>query len=297
MHTCNESDFQVIDEFTIEGVVGEMNCDDNDVNQNSNKTYKNPELVNLIKKAIGSRSIVRFAELSGLSTSFLSRLLNNNLPSRPSKRSLCKMAKVEFENGVTLDKIFEVAGYIEGEERGTMRLFSSLGGIGKTETVPQYARTVTYPMSLLVNTLAQQNRFDMQFDISVQPGLFEVKIKTRNEMIVGLSAICEAEKEKASFSALQLSLIMAINMYNQQLKDKCFVIITNQETIYNTFGNGLQFPNDMKLCVVLTNDYHSFCKERWVESECLNEGGSDKEKTYQFVLPCNELNSDQTKIE
>jgi len=78
---------------------------------NKNKSNINlAEVARITKLAIGSRSCVDFANESGLSISFISRLINCNLPSIPSRKSLLKIA-VASEERVTCEQLLIAAGY------------------------------------------------------------------------------------------------------------------------------------------------------------------------------------------
>lgn len=244
------------------------------------ETYKNRILVDLLKKAIGSRSIIEFTTQCGLSISFVSRLLNNNLPSRPSKRSLLKMAG-NLLNGVTLSQLLVAAGY--EDDCGYIDEIMPANRQDSVQNLPSYTMEPTYAMSLLVNVLVESKQLAMPLDIAVQPGLFEVKGKADGKWIVGLPAICRSEEESIDsiFHTLQLSFIMALSMYSARRKDICFVIVTNQERIFNDFEVKADVMDNMELYCVLTKDYYRFCQEKRIPT--LTDGANQEIFQYRFL--------------
>lgn len=71
------------------------------------------ELARLARLCLGSTSTIQFSQRTGLSRSFLSALLNANLRSRPSRRSLEKMTSPNAspQNGITEAQLLKAAGY------------------------------------------------------------------------------------------------------------------------------------------------------------------------------------------
>ena len=70
-------------------------------------------VADLVRKAIGTRTITQFCEDSGLSVGYVSRLLNGKLKNTPSVRTLAKIARSSMDgdtNGV-LSKLLEICGY------------------------------------------------------------------------------------------------------------------------------------------------------------------------------------------
>ena len=238
---------------------------------NSRGTYVNRDLVTLLKKAIGSRSIIEFTNQCGLSISFVSRLLNNNLPSKPSKRSFLKMAK-HLNNGVTIMQLLEVAGYsVDYEyekalEHETLNEFSPC--------MRAFAEGPSYAMSLLVNVLVVKKLLIMPLNISLQPGLFEIESKVDGRCIVGLPAICGNDENdiEAVVQKTNLSFIMALDLYHSQKRDVCFVLITNQNAVMEAFGKNFHSANGFDVYAVMTSDYCSFSDEKHI---CFR---SDEEK-------------------
>lgn len=231
----------------------------------SKETYVNNNLISLLKKAIGSRSIIEFTNQCGLSISFVSRLLNNNLPSRPSKRSFLKMAP-NLGNGVTLSQLLTAAGYEEDFNFDYPKEAENETKLDFSMRSPSYITAPTYAMSLLVNVLVQSKQLTMPIDISVQPGLFEVKSKIDGKCLVGLPALCQKDADKINLMSqtLKRSFIMALDIYSEQLKNVCFVMITNQESIFEDFGSNLNAMDDIELYNVFTEDCYSFCREKQV---------------------------------
>lgn len=77
----------------------------------SRKEYT--ELNNLIRLAQGNRSLRTYAEMSGVSASNLSRILNGRMAKTPSREMLEKLTSEEAQpqNGITLESLLLAAGY------------------------------------------------------------------------------------------------------------------------------------------------------------------------------------------
>lgn len=70
-------------------------------------------LIQLIQLAKGDRSIRTYAEMSGISASNISRILNGKLAKTPSKEMLERLTSADAkpQNGVTLEDLLLEAGY------------------------------------------------------------------------------------------------------------------------------------------------------------------------------------------
>lgn len=77
------------------------------------KSYE--ELINLIKKAQGNKTLNQFALGSGVNAGHLSRILNGNFKNPPSPELLKKIAS-NSRGEVTYEELLKAAGYIENND-------------------------------------------------------------------------------------------------------------------------------------------------------------------------------------
>lgn len=221
----------------------------------------NPNLLaEFAQKCIGPRSITEFAKMSNLSSSFLSRLINGKLPARPSQRSILKLVNCAPRGVVSLSEVLNAAGYVYETSNYNSKTFEEIFG-----EVPSYAKDRAFTLTLLINALAAKDYVDNRMDITLQSGLFVIK-QTHNKDIIGLSAICDFDSVKVLSQSIKMSFLMAIDLFKEELKTICFVIITNQDVIYEEFGKDITFDKDMEIYTLLTKDYRSFSNQRIVTS-------------------------------
>lgn len=99
------------------------------------------ELARLARLCLGSTSTILFSQRTGLSRSFLSAVLNANLRSIPSKKSLEKMASPEAQpqNGITATQLLKAAGYQpDGPATATPAAPAKVDGSSFLNEVQQY---------------------------------------------------------------------------------------------------------------------------------------------------------------
>jgi repressor LexA len=81
------------------------------------------ELIDLLKKAQGSRTLNSYAQQANVSAGNLSRIMNGQ---KPTPEILKKLAE-KSHNGVTYTELMNAAGYIEGTSFSTPTLTAHLG--------------------------------------------------------------------------------------------------------------------------------------------------------------------------
>ena len=103
-------------------------------------------LANLVKKAIGNRSLAEFSEVSGISPSTLSRIINNKFTSPSSDSVIARIIEnIDPESGVTREDVLSAHGIAPllldagGEHSGKIdwsrTIVSGSAGSGKSATL------------------------------------------------------------------------------------------------------------------------------------------------------------------
>lgn len=73
------------------------------------RVYNKDDLILTVKKAMGNRNIKSFASDSGLSSDYISRLLNGKFENSPKRNTLEKIASASDD--VSLEELLQVSGY------------------------------------------------------------------------------------------------------------------------------------------------------------------------------------------
>ncbi len=248
-------------------------------------------LADLGRHAIGTRSISDFCKETGLSQSFVSKLINGRLTSVPTKRSLYKFAGPSShpENGITAERLLLAAGYslsdIESEKNNhsTAKNFS---GMSLADSIANYyARTPTAGLELFLNALISKG-YGMNYIVSFQPGLFTIKetspVSMLNNELVVIPAFCEdpAGMKAVKISALQ-RCVLALNFPREQ--DALYFIITNNRQMYNSLST-LSVISTMNMSILFTEDFENFKLQMILQPESDGYKPSNTKDSFPIML-------------
>ena len=121
------------------------------------QTYDKGKLAELSRLAIGGRTLREFANVSGLSEGFLSRLTTGKLQSAPTRRSLSKLTADSSwpQNGITFGDLMAAAGYEYAEPKPQERRWLAPGN---DDAVPAEVLTAAFPAYLTASTLEKSGQ-------------------------------------------------------------------------------------------------------------------------------------------
>lgn len=237
------------------------------ISRNNNvteQTYDRERLAELSKLAIGSRTLREFANQSGLSEGFLSRLTTGKLTSAPTRRSLAKLTAdmSKPQNGITLDDMMAAAGYLytASELKETRRNTS-----GDEETVPAKVQYAAFPAYLTALTLEASGQIGQRYSSENQREMFVLSPRGRKD-IVGIPAFCALDAVEDEIRETKRNLLMAYSIFADGIKDKFVVILTNQPEFYNNFDKVQLIGNDGEFYITLTEDFKNFTEQRPVQT-------------------------------
>jgi hypothetical protein len=100
-------------------------------------SFNRQQFADLLKKAIGSRSINQFALHCGVSAAYVSRLVRQVTQTPPNPPIIAKIAN-KAHNAVTYTQLMEAAGYLSATDEHTLRETS-------VPYAPDLAEILTYP--------------------------------------------------------------------------------------------------------------------------------------------------------
>jgi len=70
---------------------------------------------NLLKEAIGDRTTPKYADLTGVNRTYISKLLNEKLSSPPSPKIIKRLASDAYNN-LLYEDLMDAAGYLDHQE-------------------------------------------------------------------------------------------------------------------------------------------------------------------------------------
>lgn len=249
------------------------------------QAYDKAKLAELSRLAIGGRTLREFANQSGLSEGFLSRLTTGKLESAPTRRSLTKLTAdtSKPQNGITLGMMMAAAGYeyTEPEPQERRRLAP-----GEGEAMPAVVLTAAFPAFLAASTLEGSGQLGQRYSSENQREMFVISSKSDKD-IVGIPAFCALDAVEDEIRETKRNLLMAYSIYADEISGKFVVILTNQPEFYKNFDSGRVVGTDGEFYIALTEDFHRFTQQRPVRSTGINgEPASNPQgpATYDFTM-------------
>lgn len=244
------------------------------------------ELSRLAKLCIGSRTLVEYSRLTGLSTSFLSRIVNasENL-ARPTKRSLLRFTGEDdgyAENGVTSGQLLAAAGYETDEvdeQKSKPEPASEGDGLTAADAIVSFysPKSPFSPVTMLINALLKRG-MTARFDLNFRPSAFSIGKAGRE--LTALPAFCpEEQKAKDSVKvAVMTSLITSI-----QRSSDAYLVMTDNLKLYDEFKDVLPPIEGKTLSILYTADYEGFSKQTFIGQKNWICDGKSKGLTVDLV--------------
>lgn len=225
-------------------------------------------LAELGSKLIGKQRIDDFCKETGLSRSYVSRLLNKRLDAKPRRRSILRMFGnyANERNGVTINDLLTAAGY--DSEKGnlsdeTTTQYADDGLLSLSDSIAiHYAENPTFGLSLFLNALIKMH-YEHVFTIAYQPGMFTVKPNSEEHVLCVIPAFCyDPQGLKAVVLSALSRIIMALN-FPHNLSNTYYFIMTNRKEIFDEFRNYKVIEN-MKLSVLLVGNQENEIKNQYL---------------------------------
>lgn len=253
-----------------------------DTNISSSEKYIKPELffnkerlAELSKLAIGGRTLKDFSKISGLSEGFLSRLTTGKLKSAPTKRSLVKLMSCKPQNGITLNDVMNAAGYqFEG----------AINEQKEENILPENISTAAFASYITAAALEKSGQLEQDYLLRNRRDIFIIMPKQGKD-IIGIPAFCFNDSSvDDEIKDIKWRLMMALSIYQDESKDKFFVILTNQKSLYENFDKNKIVGIDGEFYIALTEDCMNFSEQRPVKTIDINGKPENLKKKASYDL-------------
>lgn len=233
----------------------------------SKDTGENVANIALIKKVIGNRTITQFCEDSGLSSGYVSRLLNNKLTTKPTVRTLAKIscAGEDRDEKDTLSVMLRAYGHklnddeIIREIRIAKKTSKVLEEERSTASLGRYGsiNLDASAMGLLFSNLMMMGvSLGNVEHLGVKDGIeFCVESDDVNRVIAipgvnGNDNLLEIRTERDILSKL-------LKFVSRQKEASLYVVLTDQEDVYNYISGVIGNSVDSAAYVLLLSKGHS----------------------------------------
>ncbi|MCD8013349.1 MAG: hypothetical protein LUG99_09265 [Lachnospiraceae bacterium] len=248
------------------------------------------ELSRLSRLCVGSRTLVDYSKLTGLSTSFISKIVNasDNL-ARPTKRSLRRFtgANNEYaENGITAEQLFTAAGYEPDETDNPEPCFpraAQNSGLRAADAVASVysSKSPVFPLEVVLKALVGKGMVP-DFTISFKPSSFTIKGNSEEELTV-IPALC-ADNEKR---AIVESTAMA-NLVTSFRNDRIlYFFLTDNQLLYEDLCSLLKPSEEKIISVLYTADDKEITDQKFIVSDeqmrWIRDNGQIKEMPLSLV--------------
>lgn len=241
------------------------------MNSALNNTYDRERFAGLVSRLKGNRSIMEMSCDTGISVSFLSKALSQNLPTRPSKRIIRRLldSDVRPQADVTYSEFLESCGYDAAEDTvGKKDLIPIIAGRADKriphissllDAISFYYDTlpITQAQCLLTNMLIAKG-MGPKLDIRLRGGFFEIEDPAQGVCCVGISGFCQ---DKSGVEAVKMAIRTKIfdalcsDEGSVKTMDKSFYILVDDLELYNYCVEKLPPLHVRGMMVIYTDDY------------------------------------------
>lgn len=225
----------------------------------TNKEYDATKLAELLRKCRGTRTTTEFSKETGVSITYLTKLLNGNSPSRPSKKYLRRISYPKYGQNNSCDVSYEAllraAGYSDEEIDTAVVLKQS------SIELPIEAKRKSFPISFMIDNLFASGEINNGFEIfnSDDDGWFT--INTMESKILCVPALYDGaeliDKEQRIANDFMIAVLTQKNL------DK-YYILTNQRNLVDDIKKVLPKLPGIDLYILITNDYHTISERELV---------------------------------
>lgn len=246
----------------------------NSIGTEKNTAYDRRRYAYLVRLLQGSRTVATMAKDTDLSSSFISKSINSQLPTRPTPRSLRKLTNPDSkpQANVKISDLFEACGYQsqKGDTYEEDRLLSVDTGDAERRTTSPFEaishyfdnKPSTLAMAMLSNALVAAG-IGPQLDIKLHNTYFEIADGSSGFSAIGIQALCQDDTgARAMQLVIKARLCDALCDERAGLpaKDRIFYIVTDHKDIFRYCAERLNIPARGTV-VLLTEDYEHFCEE------------------------------------
>lgn len=232
----------------------------------------------VVRETIGRRTITQFCEDSGLSVGYVSRLLNGKLKSKPSVRTLAKIAaSVEDKDKKSVfEALLHICGYsmrteemkreIQIAERtsGMLEVERKEAGMGNHSLLNLSASAV----GLLLSRL-------LMMGVSLQPlgylrpydGI-EFRIKEHPfERVIAIPGFCADDDHQIALTERNI-LRQLLKYVSCQKNVPLYLVLTNHQEVFGFISDVVESSVTAYIYVLLANDERTrFIKQRFFTAD------------------------------
>ena len=217
----------------------------------TNREYDAAKLAELLRRCRGARTTTDFAKETGVSITYLTKLLNGNSPSRPSKKYLRRISYPKYGTNccdVSYEALLIAAGYSDDEIDTAVVLKQT------NINLPTEAKRKSFSISFMIDNLFASGEINNGFEIhnSDDDGWFT--INTMKSKILCVPALYDGtetiDKEQRIANEFMVATL------TQKKLDK-YYILTNQRNLVDDIKKVLPKLPGIDLCILITNDYHT----------------------------------------
>lgn len=220
------------------------------------KEYDAGKLAALLRLCKGDRTTTDFSKNTGVSITYLTKLLNGNSPSRPSKKYLRRIAYPEFgkaQGNVSYFDLLRAAGYSD-DENEKIPAKSNIA-------VPDFAKRRSFPIAFMIDNLTAAGEIGSGFNIQNYDHDGWFIIDSMNSKILCVPAIYDGAENVDRKQRIALNFMVAAT--TQTDLDK-YYILTNQRNFAEEIKTVLPKLPGIDLCVIETLDYQQISERKLV---------------------------------
>lgn len=225
------------------------------------------KLADLVRLSMGTASIVQFSPICGLSVSFLSKALNMALNTRPSRKTLAKLAEASEAKGTTLKDFYDACGYDSAtiDEITTNEEKNQRVSFAEAERAYFASPAVMAVSQFLSRWVTNGNSSDVDFKLYEDGKVFIVSDRTSEFKAICIAGFCQ---DKAGMNVMR-SEIMARTFAALGVADKTgipesayFYLLTDSEEMFDFCSKDLPKLSSQNMVVLLSDEQHTcFCKQ------------------------------------
>lgn len=250
-----------------------MNMEAKTSSFNSAQKHK---LASQLQRRMAGASIVSFSSETGLSVSWISKALNIQLDSRPSRRTLHKIVDPEVGevNGVSLEELYENCGYHLPNKTDGVPAEEAAEDTQTKEPAGQYSlrkALASYYVGSYIEALRvflnawdkHGNAPDISISRRADNELFTITDTDRGFNAICIPGFCQDETGASVVKNELLSrMLKAIGVADQSscgIKDTYFYILVDSQDVYEFCCDNDKLPRipSMNLIILLSDEDHS----------------------------------------